>query len=43
MKSIDDEIFEVNLLNAKVNKMLLGNEILDPQVTNIMSVDSITN
>lgn len=43
LKSIDDEIFEVNLLNGNLSKMKIGNEILDPQNNNMMKIDPITN
>lgn len=43
LKSIDDDVFEVNLLNSKISKMKIGNEVMDPQISNVMSVDPITN
>lgn len=30
-------------MNAKINKLKIGNEILDPQINNMMKVDPITN
>lgn len=43
MKSIDDELFEINLSSVKLNRTQITDETLDSQSINVMAVDSVTN
>lgn len=43
MKSINDELYEINLSSVKMNKMQLKDEVLDGQCVNVMSIDAVSN